>query len=259
MHGAAIVGQNRQLARDVFLLSLQAPELARAAAPGQFLMLRVTSGPEPLLARPFSIHAVEGDDVGVLYRVVGRGTRLLAQATAGQRLELWGPLGRGFDLALERPLLVAGGMGIAPLRFAAQRLTARGARPRLLCGLASATGLGGLVEAVDECLTAQSCAVSWVTEDGSLGERGLVTALLDRALEGVDGVLCCGPMAMLRAVAEACGRQGVACQVSLEAPMACGVGACLGCVIPAADGGYLRACQEGPVLPAAAVDWPRLA
>lgn len=257
----AEVKDNRRVGEGIYRLALHAPAIAQTARPGQFVMLRVAPGTDPLLARPFSIHGAAGDELLILYKVVGRGTGILSQVRKGKTLFLWGPLGRGFDLAGERPVLVAGGMGIAPLAFAARWLRDQGRTAGFCGGLPGLSGWEELTRGLEEEL-AGSVALAWASEDGSLGRRGLVTDLLSDTLAAAagssDSVLACGPMPMLRAVARVCAQHGVACQVSLEAPMACGLGACLGCAVPAAGGGYLRACQEGPVLAAAAVDWERV-
>ncbi len=250
--------KQRPLGPDMRLLRLLAPDTAPAARAGQFVMLHTSPGRDPLLARPFSIHQVERDELHILYRVVGRGTRLLAQARPGQELELWGPLGRGFGLDHQRPLLVAGGVGVAALALAARQAKAGGARPRMLLGLATARGLGGLLDYLEFFLAGLGVSLELTSEDGSRGQPGLVSDLLARRLADCDGVLACGPLPMLKAVAGLAGQAGVECQVSLEAPMACGVGACLGCALPRAGGGYLRVCREGPVVEAGLVDWQRL-
>jgi dihydroorotate dehydrogenase electron transfer subunit len=228
-----------------------------AAAPGQFVMLKVADGIDPLLRRPFSIHRMhDSREFEVLFRVVGQGTRLLAAVHVGARVDAIGPLGTSFPLDVERPLLVGGGVGIAPLLFLTDALLARGARPKLL--------LGGRSDRDILCHDDFGClAVPYelATEDGSLGEEGLVTHLLARELaadpEGRT-VFTCGPAPMLAAVAGVCAGVAVPCWVSMEANMACGVGACLGCVIPGADGGYVRVCKEGPVFRADAVGWQKL-
>ncbi|CAO0819889.1 dihydroorotate dehydrogenase electron transfer subunit [Desulfarculales bacterium] len=260
-----LVRRNQKLGQGFYGLVLRAPAIAAAARPGQFVMLRVSHGLDPLLARPFSIHGVEGENLFILYRVVGKGSKLLSLVRPGNKsLSLWGSLGKGFDLALQRPVLVAGGIGMAPLVFAAKELAQAGRRAPFLLGLPSVQGLEGLIRPLQAADAAGQIALGLASEDGSPSTRqGLVTLLLGEALESeesqrCDGVLACGPMPMLKAVAGICAKRGVSCQVSLEAPMACGLGACLGCVIPAAGGGYLRACQEGPVMDAAAVDWQRL-
>ena len=261
----AEVKENTKVGEGVYHLRLAAPAIAAQAKPGQFVMLRVSHGLDPLLARPFSIHGVEGEDLLILYKVVGKGTRLLSlKRPGGKTLSLWGPLGKGFDLNVQRPVLVAGGMGIAPLAFVAQELERQGKDVAFLCGLPGMQGFEGLASHLSGLAMATSgrISISWATEDGSAGHNGLVTGLLAQTLEAgsasTRSVLACGPMPMLKAVASICAEHKVPCQVSLEAPMACGLGACLGCVIPAADGGYLRACQEGPVLKAELVDWARL-
>jgi dihydroorotate dehydrogenase electron transfer subunit len=249
-------------AQEIFLLRLYAPEIVAKVRPGQFVMLKVAAGLDPLLTRPFSVHGARGGSLLLLYRVVGKGTRLLSQVEEGMELLLWGPLGRGFELDAERPVLVAGGMGVAPLVFAAERLAARlavqGRQVRFLCGLASAGQSRALLGRLGCLPGAEALRVETATADGSKGVKGLVTALLPAALAWGDAVLACGPSPMLKAVAKMCAEWDKPCQVSLESPMACGVGACLGCAIPAAGGGYLRTCQEGPVMYAVQVDWERL-
>lgn len=284
----APVAGNETLAGPVRLLRLAAPEIAAAARPGQFVMLRVGHGSDPLLARPFSIHGVDGNEVLILYRVVGRGTKLLSFVRPGKKLLVWGPLGSAFDLSAPLNVLVAGGMGAAPLCFAAARLEAAPKVAVYLSAAASAEELRPLEERLSASLRWGTASGPWerlagflgpklasagsgdtpdvllasATDDGSHGVKGLATDLLAEALDNLDGqapaVLACGPLPMLKAVAGLCAGRAVPCQVSLESPMACGVGACLGCVVPAAGGGYLRACQEGPVLDANRVDWGRM-
>lgn len=255
----ARITENLRLGQDVFRLRLEAPEMAAQARPGQFVMLKVRHGSDPLLARPFSIHGAENGELFILYRVVGRGTKILSMARPGKKLALWGPLGRGFDLGVANPILVAGGMGMAPLPFAAEELVRKGKRPAFLLGMLTTSGYVALVDALAKRLQEVGVAVSWASEDGGLGRKGLVTALLAEALQdGAAHILACGPMPMLKAVAALAAEHGAPCQVSLEAPMACGIGVCLGCALPAAGGGYLRACQEGPVLDSARLDWARL-
>lgn len=254
---------NEPVGPEIFLLTLQAPAMAAKARPGQFVMLRVSPGPEPLLARPFSIHGAEDGKLLILYQVKGKGTKLLAQARPGAELLTWGPLGRGFELDAERPVLVAGGMGIAPMAFAAERLEERGAAFEAFYGLAAKEALVAWDSVSGEgAFYLEGWGWTGASEDGSVGHHGLVTdPLRERFEQGSErpgAVLACGPLPMLKAVALLCGEFGVACQTSLEAPMACGVGACLGCAIPAADGGYLRACQEGPVIEASLVDWNKI-
>lgn len=259
MNTWARVIEHERLGEDLFRLRLSAPDIAAAAKPGQFVMLKVRHGSDPLLARPFSIHGVEGGDLLILYRVVGRGTRILSLTKPGKKLALWGPLGTGFDLEVENPILVAGGMGIAPLPFVAEALVKQGKNPAFILGMLTANGYEALIDAIQNRLKLSDVTISWATEDGSLGMHGLVTYLLPDALNAPgSSIMTCGPMPMLKAVAKQASEHSTPCQVSLEAPMACGIGVCLGCAVPEAGGGYLRACQEGPVLGAGRVDWERL-
>ncbi len=240
-------------------LSLRAPEVAVAAQPGQFVML----GPlheahqDPFLNRPFSIHRVTSDGcLDLLVAVVGRVTGLMAGWTAGRRIGLLGPLGRGFAVPDQADplILVGGGVGVAPLFFLAEHRRSLGKRCCLLYGAAAA---GRLVSTGE--LRAGGCTVELATDDGSSGRHGFVTELLREQLQGMDDgergrafVAACGPEPMLRVVAGLCRSLGVAAQVSLENRMACGTGACMGCAEWVA-GRPQRVCVEGPVFDAAEV------
>jgi dihydroorotate dehydrogenase electron transfer subunit len=254
-HRAEILS-NDEVAPDTFLMRLRSPEIATRAAPGQFVMVRVGHGRDPLLRRPFSICGSRNEGtLLLLYRVVGKGTRILAETGTGRHLSLMGPLGHGFRAPGkgQSGLLVAGGMGLAPLVFLAG-LPGEG-RCTLLTGYRTATEIISL-----ERIGAKELEVSIATEDGSAGHKGLVTELLEDELAGTGGetVYTCGPMPMLRKVAALCLERGVDCQVSLESVMACGLGACQGCAVKAApkeDRTYLHVCRDGPVFKASAIDW----
>lgn len=252
----APVVAREQLTAEVIRLTLRCPRIAAAATPGQFVMVRAGDTLDPLLRRPLSIHRVSGaDELAVLFKVVGKGTRLLAAAKPGSTLDVIGPLGRGFVPAPEGPhCLIGGGMGIAPLYFLAQHLLeARGshAGPPVLLGAQTQAELLLLAQE----FTGLGYPVLTATDDGSLGHPGFVTDLLDTLLPEVRQVYVCGPLPMMRTVAAKCHQAGVACQVSLETHMACGLGACLGCTVPARDGGYHHVCKDGPVFPAEEVVW----
>jgi dihydroorotate dehydrogenase electron transfer subunit len=226
-----------------------------AAQPGQFLMLRGTDwSHDPLLPRPMSFLS-GGSQPSVLIRVAGEGTSRMARATPGDRFDLLGPLGQGWRTphAGRRPLLVGGGVGIAPLLFLARTLHRSGTTCGVLYGARTCRDL----PLEDDLGSVARLLVA--TEDGSRGMRGQVTDLLDRELEaGVDvDVFTCGPEGMMAAVAQTCAVHAVPCEVSLEAPMACGFGVCLGCAVPTPDGGYLYACHEGPCVDARRIDWDR--
>jgi dihydroorotate dehydrogenase electron transfer subunit len=266
---ATPVTRNVDLGHGNFLLEFEAPEAIRAMDPAQFFMIGIP-GSEVLLRRPFSVCGVPGtfDDaadgtVQVLYKVVGRGTTLLASLKAGAKIDVLGPLGRGFRLperAGARPVLVAGGIGSAPFPALTVRLAGAGFEPILLYGARSAADLPLLDWFRDRC-----SEVEVTTEDGSLGERGLVTAPLERVIRRIGAedvhLYACGPDPMLRAVAKLALDAGARCDLSLEARMACGFGVCLGCVVPThgggpdGDEGFERVCVEGPVMDAARMAW----
>jgi len=244
-----------------YLLALECPEIAAGAAPGQFVNVRVAAGYDPLLRRPFSVLRADPGlrQVWVLVKVVGRGTQMLAEREPGAKLELMGPLGKGWpEPAPEGDLvLVAGGVGVAPLIFWAERLQEAYRQSSVISLLGAATE-GDLVCWLE--LAARSDEFYVATEDGSAGEPGLVTDLLEAHLaqRPVAAVYACGPTPMLASVARLAQEVEVPCYVAMEQRMACGVGACLGCVVPAAGGGYVRVCTEGPVFPAEAIDWEAL-
>jgi dihydroorotate dehydrogenase electron transfer subunit len=273
--------ENRRLGPAAFIASFRSEPLASQTQPGQFVMLGFPASTEPLLRRPYSIYRVgrpggAPDTCEIQYKVVGQGTARLASLGAGESVSCLGPLGSPFlpPPPGATPLLVAGGIGIAGLLHQAVHLVALGARPRLLFGCRSAEDLP-LVEGFE----ALGIPTEVATEDGSAGRRGLVTALLEAHLppatpEAPAGgagageranprglaveVYACGPAPMLSAVArQTAGRAG--CQVSVESPMACGFGVCLGCVVETAHGEgfgrFVRACVEGPVFRAEALKW----
>lgn len=247
-----------QLGGGIYRLTLDAPGIATAAKPGQFVMASCGSGLDPLLRRPFSIHQVNQDgQLQILFKVVGRGTQLLARSRRGEWLSLVGPLGRGFSLQTDGPVcLVGGGIGIAPLLFLASRLRelSRGDRaPLALLGARSVQELRPLVQE----FTALGCEVLTATDDGSLGHHGTVVDLLPARLGHVVRLATCGPFAMMAAVAALCRDSNTPCQVSLETHMACGLGACLGCTVRGADGAYLHVCKHGPVMSAEEIAWTR--
>jgi NAD(P)H-flavin reductase len=217
--------------------------------PGQFYMLATVErwgGGEderPYLPRAFSYLSRRPGELEFLLEDVGPGTRRLAEARPGAALWLLGPLGRGFDPPEEgrRPLLVGGGIGIVPLAALQAALPA----PALL-GFRDAAHAAGATLLDD---------VTLATDDGSTGHRGLVTELLDARLDEGDAVelYACGPPGMLEAVRRTSVERGVPAQLALEAGMACGFGACFGCVVPTHDG-YVRTCVDGPVLRAAELE-----
>ncbi len=238
------VKERRFLKPGIFLLTLEVGDLPRPRA-GQFAMLRSWPGQDPLLARPFSIHDQEGSFWSFLIQVRGQGTKILSQLRAGDEVDLLGPLGKAFPAPQEKTVyLVAGGMGVAPFYLAAKELLATKHRCLLLYGARSQKDLVRL-----SAFKRLGLPFKVATEDGSRGHAGLVTDLLEKALEQEPAeVWACGPWPMLQAVAKTGRRFQVPVYLSLEARMACGLGLCLGCAVKRAGEGYLHVCSEGPVV-----------
>lgn len=245
---------NDRIAHGVGLMVLHAPRCAASVQPGQFVHLRITAGADIILRRPFSIHRADGDRVEILYQIVGEGTLRMAEKPVGDSsMDIVGPLGRGWSVpgAVTHALFVTGGLGAAPLGMLAEQLASRGVAVSVAMGAPTCERL--VARALFERVTRR---VEIATDDGSVGERGFVTAAADRlfAEEHFDIVYTCGPEPMQRAIAERAEKAGVACQISLERLMACGIGACLSCVVSTRDG-LKRACVDGPVFDAEEVVW----
>jgi dihydroorotate dehydrogenase electron transfer subunit len=272
VHAAVAVTANLPLARNTYRVRLRAPALARAIRPGQFLMLRLPGTTDPLLGRPFALYDTvldeQGDpaEVDVVYLVVGKMTGLLAGLRPDAAVEAWGPLGNGFPVfdGLDHIALVAGGIGQTPfLAHVRELLGTRGYGERPARRAAQRVSLYYGVRTADlaagvEDFRAAGADVHLASDDGSLGFRGFVTQLLEqhpppRHLVG------CGPEPMLHALAALARRWGVPCHLSLETPMACGIGACFSCVTKVRSGDgwdYRRVCIDGPVFDAADLVWP---
>lgn len=263
---ATTVVRNVDLGRGSHLIEFQDPGVGAAMRPAQFFMIGVP-GSDVLLRRPFSVCGLPGtfDDatpatLQVLYRVYGRATSLLASLRPGASLRVLGPLGRGFTIPDDPDasvLLVAGGIGSAPFPAFLAELARGGRTASMIYGARSEGELPLL-----DWFRGHAKEVAVTTDDGSAGMKGLVTGPLAERLRGRERlhVYACGPNPMLKAVAKLTVAAGVPCDLSLEAPMACGFGVCLGCVVPTRDPDtgatrYERVCVEGPVIPAARMAW----
>ncbi|OPL15307.1 MAG: hypothetical protein AVO39_02630 [delta proteobacterium MLS_D] len=263
-----IVRSNRETARGHYVIEVELPGLFGVVCPGQFVMFRPGTGETPLLSRPFSVcsqtETGETTRIELLYRVVGAGTARMALLRQGDTVNVLGPLGRGFDMDEgRRVILVAGGVGVAPLIFYAGLRRAReedSGRVRIVAyvGAADEESIVGVERLEPHC-----DEVKIATDDGSRGFRGTVTELFRNDVKYYEKkavvVRACGPRAMLSALADVLDGQGIACQVSMEERMACGIGACLGCAVKVrlGDGsvGYRRVCKEGPVFDMEDIDW----
>lgn len=237
--------ERKSLSEHYFSLTLQHPDILPAIAPGQFVEVEVRDCSDVLLRRPISIHDVDNqhNTLKLLIQIVGKGTRKLATLKEGDPLNLIYPLGHGFSVVGSHPLLVGGGAGIAPLLYLARCYNAQGVKPTILLGGRKAS----LIPCHEAFQPLGTLAIA--TEDGSLGEKGLVTqhSLFDPTQ--YDNICTCGPTPMMKAVARQALERHTRCEVSLENMMACGVGACLCCVCDT-DEGHKCVCKEGPVFEA---------
>ena len=268
---AAVIG-NTRLSEDYSVLALAAPDIAAAARPGQFVMLKTSRGMDPLLRRPFSIferlREADGTPRGItiLNKRIGTGTRLLYEIEPGARVQALGPLGQPFE-AVEPPAqawMVAGGVGLAPFVTLAEALLARGTTVTLFYGARRAVDLH-----CADIFERLGVPIVFSTEDGSRGTRGFITRPLEERLAalapGADVRLyACGPTPMMRAAAGVAAAYGRRCDVSLEQVMGCGMGGCYSCVVPARDGlagtpHHTRSCIDGPVFDASRIVWDALA
>ena len=258
---------NEEISPGYFRMKVTAPEAFLSAHPGQFVMVRMTQGVAPLLRRPLGIMDMGKDPDGapffeLLYRVVGNATSLFASLASDGKIDVLGPLGTGFQMTnTQEHWLIGGGIGLPPLYFLARRLREAGKNVHLFAG---GRTKNDVVRIPDFEAMGVSCHIA--TESGEWGIKGRVTEPLLRYLEDkksdLGTIYACGPDAMLRAIAALAQTKGVAAQVSLENYMACGVGACLGCVAPgkdhsAATPDYRCVCKEGPVFDVNELLWER--
>jgi dihydroorotate dehydrogenase electron transfer subunit len=276
------ITENECLARSTFRVRFECPELAATIVPGQFLMLRLPHDNDPLLGRPFALYDTVLDKAGtpigvdIVYLIVGKMTAQLAARRPGDEFDLWGPLGNGFSpTPVEHLIMVAGGIGQTPFlalgrEFLGGRQYGTGerivppAKKVTLCyGVRTKDYLSG-VEDFREC----GIDLRIASDDGSVGHHGLVTEVLEQVLNeqvpqknGASStrIACCGPEGMMAAVAGMARAKNVPCEVSLETPMACGIGICFSCVVKieqlGGDWDYKRTCVEGPVFDARTIVW----
>lgn len=235
----------------VHLLCTEAPGIAATARPGQFVM--VNCGQELTLRRPLSIHQVaNSSQLHLLFNIVGKGTLWLSHCQKGDSLDLLGPLGNGFFIepASKKLLLLAGGIGIAPLVFLAQQAISQGKSITLLLGASTANQL------YPQQLLPSTVQTIIITEDGSAGKKGMITDILSDFIDWADQVYACGPLAMYQAIATQKQQHHVkkTVQVSLEVRMGCGLGACYSCSIKTRQG-MKQVCHDGPVFNLEEIIW----
>lgn len=296
---------NKKIKDTYFEIIIKAPKIAQSAQPGQFVNIKVNGATEPLLRRPLSIHRVGAQGTGdrgqlktknnivMLYETVGKGTEILSQRKPGEFLDVIGPLGKGFDYEGReqkddrRVLLVAGGMGTAPLVFLAERLAysverrahSKNKRPKSFVKVLIGAKTKDHILCEKE-FRELGCEVKIATDDGSRGFEGYVSELLTKELSAIrwpsrrrrghspsryplSAIYACGPKLLLKEISRIAQEHTIPAQLSLESHMACGIGACMGCVIKTKDERrgtrdayrYKRVCKEGPVFEANQILW----
>ena len=240
----AVVCSQEQIAADIYSLWIQTEEIARAAGPGQFLSVYTGDGTK-LLPRPISICETDPEKelLRIVYRVAGEGTKELSSCRAGDTLSIMGPLGNGFPLKDKKALLIGGGIGIPPMLELAKALS---------CEKTAVLGYRDSQTFLAEEI-GKYAGLAVATEDGSVGTKGTVLDAIKAQGLKADIIYACGPTPMLRALKEYAAKEGIECWISLEERMACGVGACLGCVCHSKDVDEhsnvrnKRVCKDGPV------------
>jgi len=248
----ASIISNDEVMPGVHLIWLESPQIASEAKPGQFVM--VYCGEECLLRRPLSIHLVEASKVAFLFTVVGKGTYWLSQRQAGNNIDLLGPLGNSYFIhpASHNLLLVAGGIGIAPLRFLAQEGMYQGCSVRLLLGASTASQL------YSKYFLPPEAESTVATEDGSAGKKGMITDILPDFAIWADQIFACGPVSMYHTIAihkQELLKKPV--QISLEVRMGCGLGVCYGCTVKTKNG-LKQVCKDGPIFDLDDILWEEL-
>lgn len=251
---------HQQVAPSRFKLTLASKYISSHAQPGQFVNVRCSEDYDPLLRRPLGVHNVNPKEeiFELIYEVVGKGTELLSRHQVGQKLDILGPLGNGFSIDKNKKtaILVAGGMGVAPLLYLARKLQSTKDKVQITILIGAKTKDLVLREKEFKSLTDQ---VVIATDDGSYGKKGFASDLLletldPRSLDTSATIYACGPKPMLRAIAEIAFQKKIDCQLSMEARMACGIGTCLGCVINTTKG-YQKVCDDGPVFDSREIVW----
>ena len=240
---------NKKIAPDHYSLSFRAPKIAKNTKPGQFFNIRIGASCEPLLRRPFGAHKIGKDSIEILYKVVGKATKILSTKKKGSTLDVLGPLGNGFDISKptsQTVILVGGGHGVAPLYALAKRLTTYNLKLTIFIGARSKKHV-----VCEKDFRKLGAKVHVATEDGSKGHKGLVTDLLKKKR---GTIYACGPKPMLKEVAKIAKSSKIPCQVSLEEYIACGIGTCLGCAVKTRMG-YKLVCKDGPVFDAREIIW----
>jgi dihydroorotate dehydrogenase electron transfer subunit len=245
---------NSEILPNIYLMQVKAAEIAASACPGQYVMVRCGEGHDMPLRRPLGIHRIYQDGIALLFTVIGRGTEWLSQREEGDIVDIFGPLGRGFEIhpSSRSLLLVAGGVGVAPLIALAEKAIGDGLAVRLLIGEKSSAKI------YPARLLPPQIKPVITTEDGSLGKKGMITDILPQFIADADQIFACGPLPMYQAIAKMSSKfGGKPVYVLLETVMGCGVGACLSCSVDTKHGRKL-VCKDGPVFELKDILWDKI-
>jgi dihydroorotate dehydrogenase electron transfer subunit len=244
-----VVSEKKFLNSSFFKLKLKSKKTLPEINPGQFVEVQVNSDSKVLLRRPISINGVDSqtNEISLIIQTVGQGTKELAKINEGEEINLVYPLGNGFNIEGENPLLVGGGVGIAPLLYLAKNFHAKGIKPKVLLGFRSQEQMIDLKE------YEKYADVYISTQDGSVGSKGLVTEN-EIFTQSYDTIYTCGPTPMMKAISDYSLKNNIKCYASLENKMACGIGACLCCVQNTTEG-HKCTCTEGPVFNVKDIIW----
>ena len=253
----ASIISNSEVMPGVYLIWLESPQIASIAQPGQFVMVRCGESTEHPLRRPLSIHQLDNNKLAFLFTVVGKGTHWLAQCRAGNNIDLLGPLGNGYSIqpGSHNLLLLAGGIGIAPLCFLAEKALNQGCSVTLLHGARIRSHL------YPEHLLPPGLEFIFFTEDGSVGRKGMITDFLPDFVGWADQIFACGPTEMYYAMAlrkKELKLEGKPAQISLEVRMGCGLGVCYGCTVKTKNG-LKQVCKDGPIFDLDDILWDEFA
>jgi len=243
----ATVKENKLLEDNISIVDIYVPGFRGDAEPGQFVMLKVNSYYDPFLRRPYSIFECSKEQIKILVKSVGKGSNLLVEKKRYEKIEVFGPLGTGFTLKDNRyPVLIAGGIGLAPLWFLAKKLKYNRQKFNFIFGERTASQLG------DKVLNSFGKYVTLATDDGSRGFRGTASSVLPHIIESIPHkditMYACGPVNMLQDIVRFSKKSKIPAYISLEERMACGIGVCLGCSVKKrGEKFFLRVCKDGPV------------
>lgn len=235
-----LVVKNEEIASGIFDMVVENKELSPLAKPGQFAHILV---PGKTLRRPISICDADKSCLRLVYQVKGEGTEILSKIKVGETLDIIAPLGKGFDIKEDKKYcFIGGGIGVPPMLYASKKKD----KPVVITGFRNKD-----LVILQSDFRKDNCQLYLTTDDGTAGEKAFVTDVLKEKLSEIDEVCACGPMPMLKAIADICNEADIPCQVSLEERMGCGIGACLvcACEVKKADGSndYVHVCKDGPV------------